>query len=78
METELERTPAKEIAKPPLRAESAPRKNAEWQRVFDREKNWSGVALLASLAAFGTFAGLAWLYFYAVSALQTALSLFKP
>jgi hypothetical protein len=76
IETEIE--PAHEAAKPMLNIESGSRRNARPPQNFHRGKSWNGVALLASAAGLGSIGGLAWLYFYAVSAIQSALSAFRP
>lgn len=78
MEAEVERTPAEESAKPFQEIASASTRDGKSQGGLHGRKSWNSAALLAVSAALTTFAGLAWLYYYAVTAVQSTLSVFKP
>lgn len=71
IEIETELKADRQTAKPLVDAKSGVKKNT-------RRTSWNGVALLASAVGLGSLAGLIGLYFYAVSAVQSALSAFHP
>lgn len=69
IQTEVEQNLPEKIAEP-LQGES--------QRALRRRKSRNSVGWFASAVGLGAIAGFVWLYLYAVSALQTALSVFEP
>ncbi|MGH9610540.1 MAG: hypothetical protein ACRD34_12800 [Bryobacteraceae bacterium] len=71
IETEIELKADQQAAKPLVEVKSGSTKNTQ-------RKSWNGVAVLASAVGLGSVAGLIGLYFYAVSAVQSALSAFHP
>jgi hypothetical protein len=77
METKVESAPEQEAASRILKVESASTPDAELRGELNEEKSWSKAPLLAFIAAVVVIAGLAWLYYDAVSAVQTALSVYK-
>jgi hypothetical protein len=75
---EMERNAAEEITTSRHISEKESVRSAHSQARSRSRSRYNGVALLATMTGLSTIAGFAWLYYYAVSALQSALAAFKP